>query len=312
MRRLGIVVCITALSGGSATRAANGGTTDMFEFIIDAIRKADMVAIVEALETQEVAGGEQGYLRVGARLTEVVKGRLSGGSTITIDIAMQGRETPRIEIGTEYLFFLRGDGSGNWRVLDLTRPVSIRLEERERFIENLRRAARLASTTASEAELKRHYLDMLRSGVRFFITDAAKASSTVPSWNDGELQQLIAILNGDGVAERPQGNDHDHLAAVVVQHGSVAVATRFARQELKDGHGDPVYFGLMKRSGQTVDAILAALLRDQDEAIRGEALRVAGLLRRKDLLDQFEKQDASGETWVRQALEQARALAIRD
>jgi hypothetical protein len=186
------------------------------------------------------------------------------------------------------------------------------VEERERFIDNLRRAARLASTTASETELKRHYVDMLRSGVRFFVTDAAKACSTIPSWSDGELQQLIAILSGDGVTERPQGNDHDHLAAVVVQHGSVALATQFARQELKDGHGDPVYFGLMKRRGPTVDAILAALLRDQDEAIRSEALRVAGLLRKKDLLDQFEKQEASGETWVRQALQQARALAIRD
>ena len=303
---------VTALSSGGAIEAANGGTADMFEFIIDAIRKSETVAIAQPTETQQVAGGEQGYLRVSASVTEVVKGGLSRGSTIAIDIAIEGKETPRLQLGAEYLFFLHGSGSGAWRVLDLTRPVSIRVEERERFVDNLRRAARLASTTSSDVELKKHYLDMLRSGVRFFVTDAAKACSAISSWNDGELQQVIAILNGDGVPERPQGNDHDHLAAVVVQQGSVALATRFARQELKDGHGDPVYFGLMKRKGQTVDAILTALLRDQDEAIRGEALRVAGLLRRKDLLDQFEKQETSGEASVREALVQARALAIRD
>lgn len=303
---------ITALSGGCAMEAANGGTTAMFEFIIDAIRKSETVAIAQVTGTQQVAGGEQGYLRVGASVTEVIKGPSSSGSTIAIDIVIEGKETPRLQLGAEYLFFLRANGSVAWRLLDLTRPVSIRVEERERFVENLRRAARLATSPASEAELKRHYLDMLRSGVPFFVTDAAKACSAIPSWSDGELQQLIAILNGDGVTERPQGNDHDHLAAVVVQHGSVALATRFARQELKDGHGDPVYFGLMKRRGATVEAILAELLRDQDEAIRSEALRVAGLLRRQDLLDQFERQDASGETWVRQALQQARALAIRD
>jgi hypothetical protein len=312
MSRFGIVVFITALCGTGAPKAANGGTTDMFEFIIDAIRKSDTVAIVEALETQQAAGGEQGYLRVTARLVDVVKGRHSRGSTIVIDIVNEGRETPRIQVGGEYLFFLRGDGSGTGRVLDLTRPVSIRPEERERFVENVGRAARIASSTPSDAELKRHYLELLRSRVGFFVTDAAKACSTISSWSDGELQQLIAIVNADDAAERPQANDHDHLAAVIVQHGSAPLATRFAREELKEGHGDAVYFGLMKRTGQTADAILAELLRDMDESVRREALRVAGLLRKKDLLDQFERDQPEGQPWVQQALQQARTLAVRD
>jgi hypothetical protein len=152
---------------------------------------------------------------------------------------------------------------------------------------------------------------MLRSGVRFFVTDAAKACSTISAWSDGELQQLIAIANGDGGVVRPEGNDHDHLAAVIVHHGSPALATRFARQELKEGHGDAVYFGLMKRNDQAVESILAELLRDEDEIVRREALRVAGLLRKNELLDQFERQ-AGDQSWVPQALDAARALAARD
>jgi hypothetical protein len=283
----------------------------MFEFVIDAINLSETVVLARALETRQVTDGEQRYLRVIASITESVKGGFGRDATIVIDINHEGKETPRIQLGNEYLFFLTPNGAERRRVLAETRPIAIRADERERFLTHLRAAAELASATPLETELKRHYLAMLRSGIRFFVTDAAKACSTLPSWTDGELRQVIDIVEGKGVVERPQGNDHDHLAAVVVHHGSVPLATQFAREELKQGHGDAVYFGLLTRNNQT-DAIVTDLLRDPDEAVRKEALRVAGLLRKNELLDAFERELPTEESGVLQALQAARALTARD
>jgi hypothetical protein len=91
----------------------------------------------------------------------------------------------------------------------------------------------------------------------------------------------------------------------------VPLATQFAREELKQGHGDAVYFGLLTRNNQT-DAIVTDLLRDPDEAVRKEALRVAGLLRKNELLDAFERELPTEESGVLQALQAARALTARD
>jgi hypothetical protein len=312
MSRLTIVLLIATLASDSVGQPAHGGTADMFEFIIDAIRKSQAAAIVEAIDRQRVAGGEQGYLRVTARVAEVVKGQLTRGSTFVIDIVDEGRETPNIQPGTEYLFFLRHDDGGSWRVLDLTRPVTVRPEDRDHFLENLQAAAKLASATPSTDELKRHYLAMLRTGIRFFATDAAKACSSLQPWNERELRQVIDILQGKGVAGRPQGNDYDHLVALVVHHATVPLASSFAREELKQGHGDAVYFGLLKRNDSTVDAIVGALLRDPDQVVRNEAVRVAGLLRKNQLLDEVERHLTPDEGALRQALAAARALAARD
>jgi hypothetical protein len=100
---------------------------------------------------------------------------------------------------------------------------------------------------------------------------------------------------------------------VVVQYGSASRVTSFARLELEKENSDPVYYGLFKRGGQDVDTILWSLLKDTGVHVQVQALRVAGLLRRVDILDSFEKQlEPNADTRIRAALGSARALANRD
>ena len=285
---------------------------------MNAIRKSEIVAVgtVYHSETTTVNGHE--FLRLKIEPVKFFKGNMASQRTLTVDVRTAGKETPQIEVSKEYLFFLRpSDSTGStgrpWQLVDLTRPVEIAAQQRDIFSSCLRDSVRLASQTASDAELKQFLIRMLKSGVSFFQSDASRFALTVTDWSDVEIEELVAILAGKSSRELHGINERENVTTLVVQYGAVKRVTTFARLELKKGNSDPIYYGLYKRAGPDVDATLWGLLRDPDIEVSIQALRVAGLLRRADILDSFEKElGRDPDTRILAALGAARTLVGRD
>ena len=124
---------------------------------------------------------------------------------------------------------------------------------------------------------------------------------------------LLAVLGGPGGRPLPPGNTRDHLAALVVERGAPQAVVDFARAEMLTGSVDPVYYGLARRTDAQTDPILWRLLEARELPVCLAAVRVAGLLRRVDILEEFERRNSpSTNPAVPEALEKARALARRD
>ena len=87
----------------------------------------------------------------------------------------------------------------------------------------------------------------------------------------------------------------------------------FIRGLLLAGDGDAVYFGFSRRTDKAADTLLDKLLSEPDFRIQAGALRVAGLLRREDIINRFEMQYVrQPNVEIMKAVDDARALVNRD
>jgi len=292
----------------------------MQDFITNVIRKSEIVVVSTVSHTEEVTVGGQEFVRVRTEVAEYFKGGSAGPRALTVDVWTAGKETPQIATEQEYLFFLRApegtkpQPAGPWHLTELTRPIAVPAKERDSFLRCLRESVKVAAANPTEPALKQHIIRMLQSGVHFFQSDASRVAVNISDWRDDEIGLLIAILSGEEGGPTISGsNERDNLITVVVQHGTPARVTTFAREQMKNADSEAIYFGLFKRRDMAVDPIIWELLKDADPAVRSEALRVVGLLRRADILDVFEKQyRPSAKDDLRGAIERARALVARD
>lgn len=290
----------------------------MQEFIMDAVRKSDAVVVSAVRHSEKVTVGGREFIRVETEAVEVFKGGAQGQRKFVVDVRTAGKETPQMETGREYLFFLQGAGAQGADaprlLVDLTWPVVVPEKQREAFLRCLRESVHLARVNPTGQQLKQHLIRMVQSGVPFFRSDASRvAVHVVADWNDAELEEIAATLSGKKGEGVPAGNERDNLITVVVQHGATARVVPFARAELKRGNSDAIYYGLVKRADAGVEPILWGLLRDSDVEVQSGGLRVAGLLRRGDILDAYQKQlRDDADVRLLNALGGARALLARD
>jgi hypothetical protein len=288
----------------------------MHGMLLDFIRSSDAFVLSAVRRCERVSVGDSEFLRIDAEVSEAFKGLAPGQENLLIDVRMAGKETPVIEVGKEYLFFLAPadlDHQGRRKLLDLTWPVAVGTERRGDFVRLAREAADIARRPVSDADLKAYVFAMLQSDIGFFQADAARQAVNITRWNDSEVERLTTILHRNGHQPPLAVADFDNVATVVVQHGSIARVVDFAKAQLKNDQTDPIYFGLFRRADPSVDQILWDLLKDPDATVRTGALRVVGLLRRADILDRFVKESTSAQDQrTREALATARALVVRD
>jgi len=283
----------------------------MFELLLNLVRQADAIAVARVRSSRETEASGEKSLRVEASVQRALRG-IPGRDTITIDIAAEGKETPALEDGSEWVFLLR-DAPGAMRLVDLARPIRMPAEHRDEFLALFDRYREVADAGAPEAAVKPLLLAALSSPFPLFRQDAAKTALTVSKWSSEDLDRLATLVEGDEETPPLRGNDRDNLSSVVLAHAPVTRARDFARARLAEGDSDAVYFGLTNRSLPGTDEILGSLLRDPKEAIRIGAIRVAGLLRKPEALAAFERERGSELTTAEtKALGAARALASRD
>jgi hypothetical protein len=289
----------------------------MIETLMNAVQSSDVVAVATVRRTRIATVEQVEFLRTEAEIRELLKSTVPDWKLL-VDIRTAGLETPQMEVDTTYVFFVRAPAgvdphrADRWLVANLPRPVRVPATQPEAFLQCLRESVRVYSSNPAEQDLKRHLLRMLHLGVPYFQSDATRLAPSISSWSPTEVDQLVAFL-GDKAGAALEGDERINLSAVIVNFGDSHQVVSFARGEFLRGNTDGLYYGLLRRKIGSVDQILWALLDDPDAKIKIGALRVAGLLRRGDIIDKFEKQyGKAADTHVSGAIVSARALVTRD
>ncbi|HEV8605376.1 MAG TPA: hypothetical protein VGQ99_08425 [Tepidisphaeraceae bacterium] len=289
----------------------------MFDTLINIIRKSDEVMAARVSGSQPVTVEGEKFVRAAADVVEMFKAGTERPKTINYDVEFANKETPQTTEGKTYVLFLRkgkdGKEAGRRFLVDLSRPLGVPEERKDAYFQLIREYVAVAEGEAAKKNLKAHLLKVLQCGIPFFQEDAAKTALLVTDWTPQEVEKIKEILAGAGRTSAPEGNERDNLAALVLSLGTATQALAQGRLEFARGNADGVYYGLNRRKGADVDAMLGTFLKDADAAVRLGALRVAGLLRKGDVLDKFEEQNRNSlDEKTRSALSEARKLVSRD
>jgi hypothetical protein len=289
-----------------------GGRSEMYDTVLNVVRKAHIVAFARIEKTSRVNVAGTEFLRVETRPTEVLKGGPERNSYV-IDIHFAGKETPALEENEEYLFILRPFDSGSpgrLRTVEMTQPRRVSTTVRAKFIEYLRKYVALASGTPNDGEIKQLIMEMLRSNIVFFESDAAMTADSVSHWTTHELEELAALI--EERKEELPAEARKNLIAVVVRAAEPGFLQDFVAKQIVAGATEAIYYGLVNRSARDHVPVVRELFESSNPTVRLGAVRLAGLLRNGAMLDSFERQlGTAPEPTMRQAIAEARKLAKR-
>jgi len=285
----------------------------MDETLRNLIRRSDVVAVATMRRSSITKVGETEFLRAETEVREVLKGITPFNKALPVDIRTAGKETPILDTGRDYVLFLKLLADGRATLVAGVRPLAVPSTDSDKFLRELRESVALYERNPSDRELKGQVFEMLASGIPFFSGDATRLALEIPEWTQAELDQLITVLASETGQRTITGDERVNAEAVIAKVGEPVRIAAFARTEYRLGAGDGIYYGLLERKNGSQDAVLGDLLNDPDDEIKIGGLRLAGLLRRADIIDSFEKRSAATNSHaVRSAIIDARALVGRD
>lgn len=285
----------------------------MDETLRNLVRRSDVVVVATMHRASIVNAEGTEVLRAETEVREVLKGNAPPGGVLVVNIRTAGKETPNLEAERDYVLFLKPLGKGPGTLVPGMRPLGVPAKDTEKFLRCLRQAIALYERNPSDRELKEQVFEMLASGVTFFEQDATQLAAEIPEWTAAEIDRLIAFLTSPFGQSAITGDERTNVEAVVAMFADAPRIAMFARAEYRLHAGDGIYYGFLERKNASPNAVLADLLSDPDDQIKIGALRLAGLLRRGDIIDAFEKKSAgTSDKAVRSAIASARALVTRD
>ena len=310
-----ILLAIPLLLGmGCAQNAANTNAAaerdkSMFDTLINIIDRSDEVLAAKVTGSQPVTVDGLKFVRASADVVEVFKGQPP--KTINYDVEFANKETPQTKEGKTYILFIKNN-NGRRLLEEMSNPVGVVPEKQEKYFQLIRDYVAVAPESAKDHR-KAHLLKVLDSGIPFFVEDAAKTALLIEDWTPAELEKIKILLAPNPPKPMIEGNPRDNLVALLIGKGTATQALAQARMEFKHNNPDAVYYGLDRRKNPDVDHLLASFLKDAEPSIRLGALRVTGLLRKGNILDQFEQQNKQTmDENTRSALAEARKLVGRD
>jgi hypothetical protein len=285
----------------------------MLETVLSIVPKANAIVVATVEQASAVSDGGRDWVRTRIVPSEVWKGSTSVGTPIQLDVAAAGKETPELREGREYVFFLKRPDGGPWHLVDLSRPLEVPERDRAEYLAIVRGYVPLAAAGSSEDALKRQLVRALGSGIPLLQLDAARTTDRITRWSEADLDELVAVLDEPDPRKVPRGTAREFVVVVLVTNATPERLQPIVRHELLAGDADAVYFGLEARKDDAGERVLRKLFDDPDEAVRAGALRVAGLLRRADLLDAYAAA-RKGRLTQRdgEAVVEARKLVTRD
>jgi hypothetical protein len=322
----GAIVGTTLLSQERvAERNDTVGNEIMRELLVNVIANSDVLLIGRVYAAGPVSIEDLDFVRVTVEPRIVLTGKIEVGKIIELDIPAAGRETPETTAGQDYLFFLVKNSRGTdsdlaaWRSEPMTSPVFTPQQgpERGAFLAGINEAVALTNGKQTEAEVKHYVLNALHGWPMMFRTDASRMALNVAQWSAPEIELLRSYL-AENERAAISGPERNNWVALIAQKGSAEQVKQLAYAELSADDSDALYFGLAERQDGTATNVLIALLGLDEWTVQTRALRIAGLLRRADIIDRFE-QGLSRDSMVRpnindfrQAISEARSLVERD
>jgi hypothetical protein len=302
--------------------SAHAQTTGMLELLTTATRNSDAVVVLQVRQSYIVPVEDVEYLRVIGSVEAFFKGTFKKFATVEVDIPEVGSETPQADTGASYVFFLTAKttpafGVERWSLLSTADTVLVPEpgDARKLFLVGMQNVVTAANSNQSDSTLKSYILGTLGSPIALFREDAARMSLGITGWAATEIDvvgRFLADNERNAIPQMERGN----WVALVAREAPPGAVLLMARSELAADDSDPLYFGLAERQDDAAQGILVELLRTPNSSLQERALRVAGLLRRTDIIDGFEQElrrnPQADVNEFRRALENARELADRD
>lgn len=316
MRRQTLTVLTTAaltLSCAQSTPVVSAGEgANMLGTVIRIAPESDLIVVGTVESSEMVEAGDGKVVRVNLRVGEWLSGRPGTGDRIVVDVPHAGKETPDLPEGITSCFFLR-QAAGGWRLTDLSSPLTIPQEGREGFLALLKEYVQAAAARPAEPGARDLVLRFIETGHPFFVDDASRAALDIAGWTATDVARILAVLRGGDEETSPGGNARENLTYLVVANGAPEAIDPFIREELAEGRADGIYLGLDERDEESAGSIVRSLLEDPEPEMQAAGLRLAGLLRRKDLIDAYVAAHEEGlDDAMSQAVEEARKLVDRD
>ncbi len=273
-------------------------------------------------ESQAVA-----LVRMGAPVSATVEGRPwrrfpsevlrdlrgLGKSSGSIDVLIP--EAAALELGSgggEAVVFLQRQGDG-YRPVRHSEPLEVPDPGRDEFLAGIAGWLEATAPGAGPAAQRAQVIRMLRAESRFLREDASRAALDLDAFGEGEVESLIAVAEGDDRHPGATGLVRDNVLSVIFRDGPEERLAELGRELLPRGEHRQIYLGLAERDPGEAGAIAKAFLDDPKEKVQIGGVLVAGLLRRADLIDAFEKNVRGAPSpALRDALAQGRAYVKRE
>jgi hypothetical protein len=281
--------------------------------LVQVIRESEWVVLARVGPIERVRRGDEAFVRFPIEVEESFRGGARAGDALVVESPAPRAGDAPIERGLEAIWFLKA-GTPPLQVHEESEPIAVpeEIERRAFYVEAVRGYVE-ALRSGEAAPLRAHVLRMLRSDEPFLETDAARTAPGVAGWSDAELGRLVAIVQGDAEHRPAPAIVRENLIPTVIRYGDTQRARSLARDQLAKGDVDPVYVGLETRPDAESEAIVRALLDDPDPRVGAGAVQLAGLLRRADLIDAFERrQGGQLSPELRAAIDKARQFVHRD
>lgn len=285
--RAALLALLAATAGCAASEAPKGSDT-MLKTMLKVIGESDGVFLVRTGAVEETTIQGKPVQRIPTEVLEAFKGMNPGGKSLWVTIPVTGPGMTQVDPNSEVVFFLRMK-AGAWTPPPFSDPLPVPAKNREAFLQGMREYARAALPSATATVVRLHLLKMLLSGIAVFQEDASKSALDVKGWTPEELASLELLVLGNDEREPLQGLARENVIPTILKHAERAQATAFGRKILAGGEYREPYIGLSERPPKEAGEIAQGFLDDPEEAVVANGLRVAGLLRRADLLDAFAK-----------------------
>lgn len=291
--------------------------------IMSTIGESDVVALARSPRVVSEPQSESDAFRFEIEFVKVWRGTIDGTASHILVVPVAGRDTPLLSPDAVYLLFLESlepsqPESKEWGLVDLSAPIIVPDAQRATYISNMDEYVEVEGEKSDAPRMKDHFLRMLNSAIGFFERDAGIEARDIEDWSPEEVDRLIAIAHRDDERGPLTGLAREKATILTIIYGHRQQVLPYVREELPIGNTGDVYWGLTNIEPAAAGSIVLELLGDSDLTVRIEAIKLAGLLRRTDMLDSVEEQAQSlpedDETKARllNAVEEARALVDRD
>lgn len=305
-----LAAAVAAFAPGCAIGGATKGSDEMIGTLMKIIPESNAVAFVRLGQAAKTTVQGRPWVKVPSAVIESFRG-LKPGAT-SVDLLVPESSAAGLRPGEEAVVFLKSEGAG-YRLVKFSEPLEVPKEGREAFLRIVRETVSAAQPMSGTTMRRQNILKNLQSGIDFFQMDASRSALDATGWTEPEIEVLITLVKGDETHKPVEGLTRDNLIAVAARWAAVPRAISFGKDLLKGGEYRSFYLGLAERKPPESETIVKGCLADPEEKIQVNALLVAGLLRRQDLLDAF----AAGykrpiPPAIQAALKQAREFVTRE
>jgi len=288
LMRILVALAIVTAALAATPRQATASTeeTAMYDTIISLTRKSAFVGLAKVQPEGTVSGG---FLLHDANIVQGFKG--PAGGQLSLKVPDQGKHTSSFGAAPHYLLFLTRAGDGEFVMTDLSGSPAVVDQAFDKVVANMIEYVEVASSEAPPNRMKALVFNNLESDVPFLQNDAAAEAFNIIDWTEAEIERLIEIINGEtGVSPLPM-NASENIAITVMGRGSPDAAVEFASRRLSEQRLDEIYLGLNERTDTGKAVILDRLLTSSDQSVKLGAVKVAGLLRERAVLERVRSEE---------------------